>query len=436
MQAGALVLVFCLLLPCVTTQVWAGIYSPDSVVAGLGGKFQYDWFFVADVSFYSRGGGSGNVLNTEIYGSIAECLDCANCLVQAGDTLHFRTYGSLIDTMSMGRVSNGVGDCDPHGVGGGSGTTRIQVGPTAHLVAPNGGEQLFVGMPAKISWTAIGGIQDPSSGGNDAIVGLDLFLSRSGPAGPWEQIAFGEPNDGTFEWVVTGPGTNTDPNPVYSAFFRVVAYDTYGNTGLTDESDGGVSLFDMATETMVALFEAEPVESGVELRWEVGRPELFTGVAVERSESEAGPWTRLDIEARNVDGLTILTDRTTDYGKLYHYRLVGTTSGGQPTTLAQLSVRAGVPIPDFELSGVGPNLSHGPVGIDYAVAREARVSVTIVDAQGRGVARLAEGILRPGRYHVVWSGQRSRGGLAPPGVYFVRYQAPGKNLVCRVVIAR
>jgi hypothetical protein len=95
-----------------------------------------------------------------------------------------------------------------------------------------------------------------------------------------------------------------------------------------------------------------------------------------------------------------------------------------------------VPIADFELSAVGPNPSHGPVAIDYAVAREAWVSVTVVDAQGRGVARLSEGILRRGRYHAVWSGELSRGRMAPAGVYFVRYQAPGKNLVRRVVIAR
>ena len=423
-QAGALVLVFCLVVPC-APRVWAGMHSPDSVVAGPEGGFEYGWFFVADRSFYLNAISSTGLSNVE-GGSQAECLNCPHCHVQAGDTLRWFMEGNLVDPMSPGRVENHVVSCG--GVGGGSSTTRILLGPTAHLDAPNGGEQLIVGMPAKISWTAVGGIEGVSS--------IDLFLSRNGPGGPWEPIATGEPNDGTSEWIVTGPGTNTDENPVYSAFIHVVAYDHHGNTGLTDESDAGVSLFDRSTETMVALFEAEPVESGVELRWQFGRPGQFNGVAVERSEGEDGPWTRLDVEARSVDGLTIVIDRAADYGKLYHYRLVGTTSGGLSTTLAQLSVRAGVPIPDFELSGVGPNPSHGPVGIDYAVAREARVSVTVVDAQGRGVARLLERILRPGRYHAVWSGELSRGGMAPSGVYFIRYQAPGKNLVRRVVMAR
>src|SRR5439155_26168060 len=154
------------------------------------------------------------------------------------------------------------------------------------------------------------------------------------------------------------------------------------------------------------------LESGVARRSKCVRAGQFNGVAVERSEGEDGPWTRLDIEARDVDGLTTVIDRTTDYGKLYYYRLVGTTAGGPSTTLAQLSVLVGVPIADSELSGVGPNPSRGPVGIDYAVAREARVSLTVVDAQGRLAARLSEGILRPGRYHAVWSGQLSRGGMA------------------------
>jgi hypothetical protein len=408
--------------------------APDVVVAGVGGHFTYDWVFVADVPFVLDALGWANLSNTGPYDVHADCFcDPTNCATQIGDTLRWRVYSTLVDSAHIGRVVNYVAPCGPEG--GGSSTTTIlprgAILPTTHLDAPNGGEQWIVGLPIKITWTATG----------NALI--NLYVDRYGVDGRFsesraELIAEFEDNDGTYDWVVTGPGTNADTTHVYSALFRVEALRSFRGDPYTthDDSDTGVSLFDSATGTLVALFEAEPLESGVELRWQLGRAEQLSDIAVERSESEVGPWTRLAGEPRDVDGVKVLTDRTVDHGKLYHYRLVGTTSGGRSMTLAQLSVRAGVAIAEFELLGAGPNPGHGPVGIDYAVPREARVCLTVVDLQGRRVARLAEGTFPPGRYHAEWSGELERGGPAPAGVYFIRYQAPGKDLVRRIVIAR
>ena len=105
---------------------------------------------------------------------------------------------------------------------------------------------------------------------------------------------------------MTGPGTNTDINPVFSAYFRVVAHDAAGFEA-QDESDDGVSLYDLVTETLVSLFEAAPLTEGVELRWQVGHSELFASTRIERSTTANGPWTALAVEATSVDGITRLT---------------------------------------------------------------------------------------------------------------------------------
>jgi hypothetical protein len=395
--------------------------APTIVIAQVDGSFHY-------VCTFRKGPGDaicGSIGWTAQYnvtpsGSHGDCF-CEG-VIHEGAVIPINVDGQLIDLESPGGVEAFVGLCDvpSHRAS----TEILPYQPTVHLDAPNGGEQLLVGLPTTISWTA--------SGGAGAIT-IDLYVIRDALAGP-EILAIGEPNDGAYDWIVTGPGTNIGATPVYSAIFLVVAHDALG-VG-QDESDAGVSLYDLATETLVALFEAEPVQAGVELRWQLASPERFTGVGVERSESEVGPWTRLALDSHEVDGVTTLTDPTVENGKLYHYQLVGSGFGGQSVTLARVSIRAGVPISDFELSAVGPNPSRGPVGIDYAVSREASVSVTIVDLQGRQVARLSDGILRPGRYHAVWSGELERGGMAPAGVYFIRYQAPGKHLVRRVVMAR
>ena len=74
--------------------------------------------------------------------------------------------------------------------------------------------------------------------------------------------------------------------------------------------------------------------------------------------------------------------------------------------------------------------------MQYAVAREAVVNLSVVDVQGRAVAQLVSGTLRPGMYQAVWSGDTDRGGKAPAGVYFIRYQTPGRSFTKRIVMAR
>jgi hypothetical protein len=102
-----------------------------------------------------------------------------------------------------------------------------------------------------------------------------------------------------------------------------------------------------------------------------------------------------------------------------------------------LSVQAGVPVKDFELTSVGPNPSRGGrVAIQYSVAKEAHIGVSVVDIQGRTVAELANGTFRPGRYQAVWNGTLAGGNQAPAGMYFVRYQIPGKYLTKRIVVAQ
>jgi uncharacterized repeat protein (TIGR02543 family) len=100
--------------------------------------------------------------------------------------------------------------------------------PVAQVVSPNAGELLGVGTIWPVRWTA-----SDSLGGVD---GVDVWLSRIGPDGPWEQIASRVPNSGRFDWRVTGPPT--EPG---DARLRVVASDAEGNTG-ADESDGGFTI--------------------------------------------------------------------------------------------------------------------------------------------------------------------------------------------------
>jgi len=105
------------------------------------------------------------------------------------------------------------------------GTGKLFLGdmidPTVEVLAPNGGEVHPLGTDVNLVWNATDAL-----GG---VTAVDLELSRTGPAGPWESIATGIPNTGTYAWLASGPATS-------QAILRARASDAAGNTGL-DASD-------------------------------------------------------------------------------------------------------------------------------------------------------------------------------------------------------
>lgn len=89
---------------------------------------------------------------------------------------------------------------------------------------------------------------------------------------------------------------------------------------------------------------------------------------------------------------------------------------------------------EFALSPLSPNPSRGPVQIGYALPREARVRLTVIDLQGREVAVLADGTMPAGRHAAAWNDTPGR--AAPAGVYFVRLAADGRSWTRRLVRTR
>src|SRR5262249_55485916 len=107
------------------------------------------------------------------------------------------------DTVAIGTLQNDD-DCVP---------------PTVTVLSPNGGESLGTDGVVPLTWTATDA---------NGVTHVDLELTRDGVN--YTALASGEPNDGHFDWTVTGPAA-------IEARLRVVAYDGAGNSG-SDVSDG------------------------------------------------------------------------------------------------------------------------------------------------------------------------------------------------------
>jgi hypothetical protein len=201
-----------------------------------------------------------------------------------------------------------------------------------------------------------------------------------------------------------------------------------------DVSDSAFAIFDLSTATELALFQAGPVENGIEVRWRFGSPQAVSNVALERADRAEGPWAALPAELRSEGGVTVALDRDPQRGRTYFYRIVATL-GGERTVFGPLSATAGVMPTEFALSRPAPNPSSGTTRIDFVVPKECRVKLDVVDLMGREVAVLTEGTYRPGRYQAAWSGSGARGAV-PVGVYFIQLKAGGKTFVQRITVAR
>jgi hypothetical protein len=99
------------------------------------------------------------------------------------------------------------------------------VPPSVAVVAPNGGDRLAVGTSASLQWTAA----------DDAgVTAVDLLMSRGGAAGPYDSLAIGIANSGSYAWRVRGPVTS-------NAIFKVRAHDAAGHLA-EDVSDASFAI--------------------------------------------------------------------------------------------------------------------------------------------------------------------------------------------------
>ncbi len=97
--------------------------------------------------------------------------------------------------------------------------------PNVALLAPNGGETMAAGATTSVVWNATDAV---------GVTRVDVLLSRTGAAGPFEVLADSLANTGSMQWLVTGPGST-------NAFIMVQVWDAAGNTR-TDLSNGAFTI--------------------------------------------------------------------------------------------------------------------------------------------------------------------------------------------------
>ena len=284
------------------------------------------------------------------------------------------------------------------------------VAPTVHVLSPGGGETLVNGTTFPLMWSATD---------NVSVQSADLYLSRTGPSGPWELLATGVANTETYSWLVSSAAANN------SAYLRVDVRDHAGNIGTA------MSASAFTTPTLVELFHAVPTDAGVRIEWELSDPSAFRSIALECAASATGGWVPVAATPIVRGRTTSVLDAAVVSGQERWYRLSGVQGDGGSFTFGPVSVTAQEVVTAFALSPLSPNPSTGRSLVTFAVPTRTQVRLTLIDVQGREVAVLADGVREPGRHTAALEA-----GALRAGIYFLRMQAGGANLTRRLAVVK
>jgi hypothetical protein len=185
---------------------------------------------------------------------------------------------------------------------------------------------------------------------------------------------------------------------------------------------------------IVGDFRAYRDGSFVHLSWDVpGSPGPWEFVVYRASE------TRPEAQVNNypLEGRRHyeVLDRTPPLDPV-KYWLEQHRPGGEILEYGPVWVGEGAPVAASILYPVHPNPFRGAVRIDYALARDEAVRITVHDVLGRRVGTVFEGRLSSGGHNTLWSPRDEHGRPLASGVYFLRLQAGAQVSVRRTILVR
>jgi hypothetical protein len=181
------------------------------------------------------------------------------------------------------------------------------------------------------------------------------------------------------------------------------------------------------SEAFISQFVAELSGWGVNLEWAIGVADGLKGYYIYRSQSEEGPYQRLNTALIPVEEGTSWRDENVRPGRTYWYRLGVVDRDGE-----FLSAPVSVTLPPAKLTLYQnyPNPFNPSTTISFYLPEPSTVELMIFDVNGRRVRRLVSEKRTFGEHRVDWDGRSDRGEPVGSGVYFYRLRA-GKKILSK-----
>lgn len=191
------------------------------------------------------------------------------------------------------------------------------------------------------------------------------------------------------------------------------------------------------TPTLLAQFVAEGRSDGILLRWQFSDPGSVSTITIQRAPAETGPWAAITTESSQDGNATLALDTRAEPGITYYYRLsVLTASGGTMNFGLVSAQRTAPPMAGVEFGAPTPNPSASGVSVRLRIGQPEYVRLSVLDASGRVVRKVHEGMLSPGEHPLTWDGRSGRSEVVPAGVYFMSLRTSAGVQTRRVAIVR
>jgi hypothetical protein len=225
-----------------------------------------------------------------------------------------------------------------------------------------------------------------------------------------------------------------DSNPLFT--YRISA--TTANIDLFYDSDpdSGYSV-DNLPPSMPGSLTATWTAGSAQLHWQVNTEPDLEHYAVYRGDDPG-----FVPSATTLVG-TPLTNAFDDASPhpTATYKLAAVDKHGNPSPYASVNMSAVTGVGEGRagttwLARPWPNPAHGPFDLRFGLAREGRVTIVVMDAQGRRVRTLADGVRPAGDQSLRWDARDESGAAVGAGLYWLDFKAGSQHLVQRFALVR
>lgn len=200
-----------------------------------------------------------------------------------------------------------------------------------------------------------------------------------------------------------------------------ISADLHNTVDLTDELLCDIGWCPVATATQLAMFTAEGRRDGIALRWQLLDAGDVSVVSLQRAPTAEGPWGFVSTELASDGQATLALDTSAEPGRDYWYRLQVTERSGEISYMGIASARRARALASgVFLAAPQPNPSRIGTSIGFSLSQPEFVRLSVVDANGRSIRTLHEGMLDAGEHSRTWDGTSAKAGRVAPGVYFIQ----------------
>jgi hypothetical protein len=272
------------------------------------------------------------------------------------------------------------------------------------------------------------------SGG--AIIGWEDYRS-----GNWDLYSQRVSASGSVQWSNNGVMICNASGTQYE--IRLVSNGAGGATYTWSDERSGVSACDIFSNnidqsgkigvlTAVKMYYVSLENSNVRIDWELSDMGIGMAYSIMRAEGSHGTFVELPApEIVQTDMSFTFTDTDCRPGKSYRYRVDVTDEDGTKILFETSAIA--IPDESLALHPNYPNPFNPSTMISFFLPEESRVTLTIINAEGKQVVRLLSDVLPAGEKEIVWNGTDANGNEVGSGVYFCRLTA-GKNVLNRKMV--